>query len=368
MKSRIETLCEFHTTRSFGNRENLIARSKEANRIYKELSQVEIAELVVRSLEDGEDLGDALVGLACLKPGSLKPFHHRFVETRLFYPGLIYHDADNLCAASLADLIATSQGMLQRNHLLLCMAWAGNAEVQKRFADWRDSPPEWTADLHVPPHAYAQEAGWELLPNGLRRDLFFQTALPLVPPVPSSELVSGLNIGSPTHQYCPWCKRQLVSLLDINSTGDALSFLRLQGNHLRVTTCDVCSAYGVVYSKNDGTGDAEWHPANARPSYLPDDSSEWDTFPERPLALSGERRHFMESASWTNVPGVAFSQIGGLPTWIQDAEYPDCPDCLQKMMFIGQISNEDFDPNMEGIEYCFLCSQCNVTATSYQQS
>jgi hypothetical protein len=215
-------------------------------------------------------------------------------------------------------------------------------------------------DLHVPPHAYAQEAGWELLPTGGRRDLFFPTVLPLVPPEAVPEVVAGVNIGTPTDQHCPWCGRQLISLLDIDLHGVANSVLRLSGTRLRATTCDVCSSYGVVFSKNSGTGESIWHPANARPDYLPDDTSDWDTFPEQPLVLSGEWRHFMESANWMRLDDAAFSQIGGLPTWIQDAEYPVCPDCSQTMVFFGQISNEGFNDWMEGIDYCFLCPQCNV--------
>ncbi len=368
MPNRIDIICDYHMTRSFGTQENLVARSQEVQRIYRELTEAEIAELVQRSLTDANELGTALVCLACWHPGSLKPFHERFIEQGLFYPPLIYHDADEHCGAHLAELIPTSEETLQRHHLLLCMAWAGNSEVQRRFADWRDSPPEWADDLHVPPHTYAQEAGWELRPNGERRDLYFPTALPLVPPEAAPEVVAGVKIGTPTDQHCPWCGRQLISLLDIDLHGVANSVLRLSGTRLRATTCDVCSSYGVVFSKNSGTGESIWHPANARPDYLPDDTSDWDTFPEQPLVLSGERRHFMESANWMSLDDAAFSQIGGLPTWIQNAEYPVCPDCSQTMVFFGQISNEDFNDWMEGIEYCFLCPQCNVTATSYQQS
>jgi hypothetical protein len=105
-----------------------------------------------------------------------------------------------------------------------------------------------------------------------------------------------------------------------------------------------------------------------KPSYLPSDSSEWDAFPESPLVLTKRTRHFLEGAKWSILPGVAFSQVGGLPTWIQDAEYPTCPDCSQKMPFIGQISNEDFMEYGEGIYYAFRCPQCNVSATCYQQT
>lgn len=367
MPSRIEIINEFHTTRSFGTQENVIARSKEVNQTYRDLTEPEIAEIVQGSLADGDDLV-ALVCLACLHPGSLKPFHQQFIEHGLVHPPVIYHEADEQCSAALADRITTAVGSHQKRDVLLCMAWAGNDEVQRLFASWRDARPAWAADLDVPPHAHANEAGWELLPNGKRHDLFYRTALPLIPPDSASQTVTGVKVGTPRDQHCPWCGRQLVSLLDVDSECEAVSFLRPSSPRLQVTTCDVCSAFGVVFSKNDGSGESVWHPANVRPDYLPDDSSDWPAFPERPLVLSGEHRHFMQSANWIHVPGVAFSQIGGLPTWVQYAEYPNCPDCSRKMLFIGQISNEDFDSMMEGIEYCFHCPQCNVTATSYQQS
>jgi hypothetical protein len=368
MTSQIEIICRYHKTRSFGTRENMIARTEEVNGAYRDISEAEIAELVQRALAGDDDLQNVLASLACLHPGCLKPFHQTCIEREIFYPALIYHDADEHCATEFANLIASSGYMLRRNHLLLCMAWAGNAEVQSLFSHWRESQPAWAADLHVPPHAYAHEAGWDLLDNGGRRDLFFTTAMPLVTPAETLADDRTVSVGTPTDHNCQWCGRQFVSMLDIHLTSDTVSFLKLSGTRLRVTTCDVCSCYGIVFSKNDGTGGSTWHPSNSRPAYLPDNPNDWDAFPERPLVLSGRKRNFMESASWTYVPGVAFSQIGGLPTWIQDAEYPDCPECSQTMLFIGQISNEDFDPLMEGIQYCFVCPQCNVTATSYQQS
>jgi hypothetical protein len=114
-------------------------------------------------------------------------------------------------------------------------------------------------------------------------------------------------------------------------------------------------------------GEPVWHEGNAKPGYLPPDSSDWGAFPKAPLVLSEHTRHYLEAANWSMLPGVAFSQVGGLPTWIQDAEFPSCPNCANTMPFIGQISNEDFDHG-EGIYYCFHCPQCDVTATSYQQT
>ena len=228
-------------------------------------------------------------------------------------------------------------------------------------------PPSWGRELHVPPHSYANEAGWELEDDGSRRDLYFETALPLVPKGSADSFDSEVIVGEQTADCCPWCKRQLVTLLRMDLTSSRLALLRANTTTLQIPTCDACTAFGVIHtSYRDGS--YTWHPATQRPDYLPDDAAEWDAFPDKPLVLGDGDRHYMESASWTGTPGVRFSQLGGLPTWVQDAEYPDCLDCSKKMRFIGQIDNEDLDPIGEGILYAFHCEECRTTATHYQQS
>ena len=369
MSKAIEIICQYHGTRSFGNRENMIAQTKNVGSIYRQLNQDEIHQLIEIACEDNER-GDALLTcLACLHPGSLKPFHQQMVDHEFFRPGLIYHEADDSVSSQFAEMIEASGDRLNRNHLLLCMAWAGNNAVQNQFAQWRSAPPAWVNEMYVPPHSYANEAGWELTADGSRRDLFFQTALPLIASNQSTEADPCVGVGIPSEKTCPWCRRSLVSMLTLDLKSSLLGFFGSRGEHAETLTCDVCTAYGIVFGKLDEKGSGSWHQKNKEPEYLPGDLDDWGAFPERPLVLSGNsRRHFMESACWATVPDVSFSQVGGLPTWVQDAEYPECPDCSHRMMFIGQISNEDFDRNMEGLFYMFLCDDCGSTATHYQQT
>jgi hypothetical protein len=65
---------------------------------------------------------------------------------------------------------------------------------------------------------------------------------------------------------------------------------------------------------------------------------------------------------------VSGSQVGGHPTWIQDAEYPICPECSKHMKFVGQIDCPDFQEYGEGIYYAFVCEECRIAATHYQQT
>ena len=88
--------------------------------------------------------------------------------------------------------------------------------------------------------------------------------------------------------------------------------------------------------------------------------------PRRSLVLADAPRSPWHAAM-DSLP-TQYSQIGGHPTWIQDAEYPTCGNCSKTMPFIGQISCEDVEPNREGIFYAFLCADCAMTTSIYQQT
>jgi len=384
MADPVDVILQFHDTASFGTHENMLARSREVNEAYGSLTERQVAEVVSIALA-GDDPDETLACLACLRPDSLKPFQQEFIEREVYYPGVIYHGADEACATLLAERIVSSGDALATNHLLQCTAWVANGTVCRLFSEWRDAPPAWAGGLHVPPHTYSEEAGWELPESGSsvrkdpsgaatgqgtaseRRELYFRTTLPLLRPEDCPEPVAGVDVFTAAEGRCQWCGRQLVSLLELDLTCHALSFVQWDAAQLRVAACDVCAMYGTVFSRSDAAGASRWHPRNVRPPYLPDGAAQWAPLPQRPLVLTGTHRHHMQSAVWT-VPGALFSQVGGLPTWIGDAEYPHCPDCGRTMVFLGQISNEEYDHTREGIFHCFICSGCRVTAASYQQS
>jgi hypothetical protein len=113
----------------------------------------------------------------------------------------------------------------------------------------------------------------------------------------------------------------------------------------------------------DGT--AELHPANQRDSQMPEHNFAWERGPWQGLAVTLKMRPAIYAADWCmQVPGT---QIGGMPTWVQDTAYPTCPDCGQTMRFLAQLDNGHFRGH-EGTYFAFLCSTCRVTATTYQQT
>lgn len=66
-------------------------------------------------------------------------------------------------------------------------------------------------------------------------------------------------------------------------------------------------------------------------------------------------------------------RLGGRPTWVQEADYPDCPTCAKRMPFLAQLSYElpvapgcDSGLNEEGLTYFFWCDDCQVSAVTEQ--
>jgi hypothetical protein len=378
MTDRVRWLVDFHQKKCFGTAANLRSQQIQACQLYKSLGDEETASLAELALSDVERR-DMLLCLACFRPGSLRSFHETLVDHRIFYPGVIYHGAASTVTRRLLDAItpsvgrrlldafgAADQNTLRLNHILLALAWIGDETVQNAFADWRRNPPAWSSKLHVKLHDYAVEAGWELTDEGSRRELFDRNALPLVKPDNPRAIPGAATVAGDAPGVCGWCGQPLTAILDFDLTTTALVHMSLPGKRLRIATCHVCTCYGSVFTEVDLKGATAWSRANVKPGFLPKDLSS-ERFPSGRLVLSSETRHFLESASWF-LPGVSSSQIGGCPTWIQDAQYPECPHCSHRMPCLGQVAVADIEEYGEGIYYAFFCRGCGMAATTYQQS
>ena len=53
-------------------------------------------------------------------------------------------------------------------------------------------------------------------------------------------------------------------------------------------------------------------------------------------------------------------KLGGWPHWIQDIEYPSCPDCKAPMQLLYQIDSEDLIEHKWGDSGCAHLTQCGV--------
>jgi hypothetical protein len=330
--------------------------------LYASLTPTEAARLVdagVQAFAEGKyDLAEAIARcVVCLTAHPITALLDAFVTQQHYHPSIAFARAGPTIRDLLLQHIQAPDAPY--NALLLALAWIGDAQVVQQFAAWRAQPPSWAATLNVPPEDYALEAGWELLPGARRHDLVATVAYALVPrsvPAPSP-----VTVVQETPETCGWCGTPMTALFTLDGTAPALTWLAVNAVMV-IRTCVSCACYGVIYTSADPTQPV-WHPANQHPPFLPDDSG--PPLPADQLVLAAQSRLPWYAADWF-LP-IRFSQVGGHPTWIDDASYPRCPDCTRRMPVVAQLSVADIEPG-EGIYYAFLCSPCRIAATSYQQS
>lgn len=317
-----------------------------------------------------DDIEEFLGCLAVFIPGSLEGLQGELLARDSLWLHPLYLSAS-------AD---TRDALLRRangdepalNGVLCALAWIGDEGVQAAFRAWRDNPPEWRKRLYIPPESYAPQAGWELDTEGNRRDLFYHTAYELTPASTQDAADSGpVTVVAPLDEHCRWCGRPLTAMFDLDVRDPRLSFLGLEGERLRLATCEWCSEFTPVYIEFDANGGARWsaynegQPEILRQVKISDDGGMFFESPRR-LVLGPRRRTPYEA----NIQGVPLrqSQLGGHPTWIQDAEYPACPGCRRSMLNVGQVATEELLGTGEGITYVFMCPTCRLATTTFQQT
>lgn len=249
-----------------------------------------------------------------------------------------------------------------RDGILCALAWIGDEVVVERFNRWRQEPPSWSASLYVLPHHYAHQAGWELAENGSRRDLYFSQCTHLVKQAPKQPAV--FRAVTEYGENCPHCSLPLINLFEVAPGAVGLN-ADCWPEKIRILICQCCTVYDTVFATLDPQGQPRWFEKNAISALAVKNSADWITLP-LDILHPGETRLPLFAAD-PNLP-TTFSQLGGHPAWVQDAEYPKCPTCAQTMMFLAQISYEDIEEYADGMLYGFICPTCRTTATSYQQT
>jgi hypothetical protein len=87
-------------------------------------------------------------------------------------------------------------------------------------------------------------------------------------------------------------------------------------------------------------------------------------FEARYVALEGAECPAFASANTFGLDDA--TAIGGIPMWLQDSEYPYCPACAERMIFVAQHDNAA--TRAEGLYYAFFCATCHIAAVNYQQT
>lgn len=366
---RVEIIKIMHKKRKYDPLIKYLPYSRSIEELYHKLSEHEDARLVAFAIDEAElgctDYIESIcLMLAAFRNADLSNLHRFMLNQHLYNPGYIFKGASEGIVNTLLNRL--SDDPENRNLALLGLAWTGNSLVVKKFSNWKSTPPIWAKELYIRPESYSKDAGWIVDDQKQKKNLYFDKCYSLLP-IKDRQKMSCLSICTISKNSCKWCNRELTNLFEIDLENSLFDFLNISGEKLRIATCDVCSSYSdALFMEFSTQGDVQWSSFNSKPDYLPDDSDSWDRIPENCLVMSDETRA-VDYAANEFLP-TTFSQIGGMPTWIQDFAYPDCPSCKKTMIFIAQISNEDIFEYGEGIYYSYICSECNITATNYQQT
>lgn len=321
---------------------------------------------------------DLLAQLNVRFPGVLGDIWSGLMARGVFRPGWLYLGAPPDVTERLLALVAQQWGG-GHNNLLLALAWIGDERVQAQFQAWRERPPVWQSRLFIPAHDYAIEAGWELTPSGEKRQLYWTECYqltrgdqePAADGARGDDNADGADVGT-----CGWCGRRLRTLFDIDLSDPRVAFLidgaSVDATRLRIARCLWCSMFATTYTDIDTRGDSAWSAENGpKPAIFERVGTGEDIMPPEPdppyapsQLLGGACDTPFEALGRLMLDESAFSQLGGHPEWIQDAEYPICPGCDQRMRCAGQTAWED----EEGHTYVFICLPCGKAATSYQQT
>ena len=321
---------------------------------FKKLSDEECNAFAAKALNElsGTQLADTMLYLALFTNGkSIIPHYRDLISKGVFYPCEIYMHADEVIAKDLIEVLEKYHSRINVNHVLICLAWIGTPNVVEFFAKSTLSKPIWTKGLYVTPAEYAEQASWTIDPSNTKRDLIDQKVIPLVTLEKSSNLDSDITTFIPHGENCKWCNNTLTTVFKIKDE--------------EFTTCLFCGCFGNFYMKLDKAGKSSWHPKNLKPEYLPE-NSEMDIIAQDTLRMSPEQRSPSETISQFTYNTK--SQIGGYPTWIQDAEHINCIECGKKMKYVGQIEMGEIEQYGEGNYYFHKCVDCGTTGTNYQQT
>jgi len=287
-------------------------------------------------------------------------------DCKIYEPSLFKNASDDIAKLLIAKLKCKNEA-ISVNHILISLAMIGNDGVVKLFNEWKENEPEFSEKLYLKPYEYSFEGGWKLDSNGKRKNLYYKKSYGVKKGISlKSSPVSFLDRKT---EKCEWCKRKLTSLFTIDLCNENMNFLNLEGNKISIAICENCTGYyGPVYTNVDTNGNVTWSEYNTKPEYLDTyGEDEFEEYEYNPKIYIDDNVK-TENYAANQFLDVKFTKIGGMPTWIQDSEYPKCSKCGEEMIFVGQVSMEDFEEYGEGIYYGFLCSKCKIAATTYQQT
>lgn len=335
---------------------------------FRQLGEVQAERLgteAMRCVDSGDkslaDVGTQILQrLSCYREDGLsEAICNALIARNVSWPSSLYRDASESVASRLVDLIEQGPDQLALNHLLLALAWTRSEAATQAFRTWSHNQPQWAASLHVPPEEYLPSAGWCLDEDGNRCDLVSLECYRLAGPTDAA--TANVICRTTLSDSCHSCAGPQGLLFDFAQADENHFTGVLAEAPRRVLCCLHCSYYGTVFTR-----------------YFPDNTSKWLS----PVEQSEFTYEDVDSPEpcyraleTSPIPPFAYAEpydlsdasaLGGIPMWLQDAEFPRCIDCGRFMTFLAQHDNGPLSE--EGVYYAFFCAGCRVAAVTYQQT
>lgn len=313
--------------------------------------------LLDRSKEMYEDLAsDILGGLTDFRDNGVSKLTEALAARQFFWPPSVYRGGTEAAADSLCKFLDVRNGSAMTD-VVFALAWFRTPSVMSNFMHWIIQMPGWTSPLRWKISDIPRFAGWEVGPTGKLRELIHHTCYPLVAFGDSESTEVSCRVE--TDKPCSACGKSLSWLFDFGSVLPPF-WAKTYGNApQRILFCSRCSIFAPFYSTYDQEGDA---------SFLHADNAHLEPLEERPA----QRRFINYSPLPTFALTKAFviddaTSIGGIPSWLQNPDYPKCIKCGESMRFIAQFDCGSL-PHEEGMFYAFYCEGCRVTVVNFQQT
>lgn len=325
------------------------------------------------SLEEANEL--ASVGLRCLKHASTtvrelgKDLLHSLAcfrfeplgaeicrslcEDGIFWPASLYRDAGDAVTRELIGLLDKDADSVTVNHLVLCVAWTRSSEAVASFCGWTQNPPRWSSLLNVDLADYPPFANWSLDAEGERIDLTISRCRRMLPAAATT--LGSIACRAPSELSCPYCAAPASILFDFENVPAVLP----NNAPVKILCCLSCSMFAPTFVRYSHDGSFDWlgsETTTPRSFDCP--------FEIRYVTLESEDCPPFASANVFELDDA--SAIGGVPMWLQEADYPRCPRCSQRMVFLAQHDNTAIKE--EGLHYAFFCPTCRISAVGYQQT
>lgn len=284
------------------------------------------------------------------------------IELKIYGPGILYRNTGDAIATRLLHELPHVAKTHELNQILSCLAWNQSEVAIAAFMDWSRNPPDWGSNLNVAAIDYSVYGGWAINKTGGPIRLFEEACYRI--PVETGPSDASLCCRMPSEKPCISCDGKLSRLFDFRNLNESRLRAIFSGDRSNAPkvfeTCLHCSLGGTVFERyKDDKATTRLHPLTKYDFQISSDEI-------RPIY-----RSIANEASSPYAAAEPFllddaSSIGGMPSWLQDADFPRCIDCDEFMLFFGQHDNGSVAE--EGIYYAFFCPQCEIFAVNYQQT